>query len=178
MTHHATYAFPEGDLHVTVLPAETKEERWGDERVRLVRSRLAISSSADEDEPGFLKIRGRRYRVASRRIRSLEQELGTSGRWRWQSPVLLDGEYTNAEGKVVGAETAADRRLDLMVAEAADRYEAEHPHWRRISERLELESDLRSAEQHREHVCGELRAADAKIIDLFVRIAAYAEAAP
>ncbi|MCJ0870283.1 hypothetical protein [Streptomyces sp. AP-93] len=178
MTHHATYAFPEGDLHVTVLPAKTAEETWGSERVRPVYSRLAISSSTDEDEPGFLKIRGRYYRVGSRRIRSLDQQVSRLGRWRWDSPRCSSGQYTNAEGKELGSSTAADRRLDQMVEEAADRFEAQHPHWRRISERLELEDDLRNAEAHRGQVCDELRKADAKITDLHARIAAYAEGTP
>ncbi|MCY0921690.1 MULTISPECIES: hypothetical protein [Streptomyces] len=177
MTHHTTYTFPEGDLHVTVLPAKTGEENWGGERVRPVYSRLAVSSSADEDEPGFLKIRGRYYRVGSRRIRSLDQQVSRLGRWRWDSPLLRRWEYTNAEGKELGSGTAADRRLDLMVEEAADRFEAQYPYWRRNSERLELEDNLRSTEAHRGQVCDELRKTDAKIIDLQARIAAYAEVA-
>ncbi|MER6314595.1 hypothetical protein ABT237_12605 [Streptomyces sp. NPDC001581] len=178
MTHHATYTFPEGDLHVTVIPAKTGEEYWGRERVRPVYSRLAISSSTDEDEPSFLKIRGRYYRVGARRIRSLDQQVSRLGRWRWDSPSLRRWQYTNAEDKELGSGTATDRHLDLMVEEAADRFEAQYPHWRRISERLELEDNLRSAEGHRGQVCDELRKADAKIIDLHARIAEYAQAAP
>ncbi|MFI5763871.1 hypothetical protein ACIA8F_23395 [Streptomyces sp. NPDC051563] len=177
MNHHATFTFPEGDLNVTALPAKTAEENWGGTRKHVVYSRLAISSSTDEEQPGFLKIRGRYYRVGARRIRSLDEQVSRLGRWRWDN-ALHRWEYTNQVEKEVGWDTSAARRLGQMVDEAADRFEAEYPHWRRISERLELEARLRNAEAHRGQVCDELRKADTKITDLHARIAAYAEGTP
>ncbi|MFJ3907493.1 hypothetical protein [Streptomyces vinaceus] len=177
MTHGATYTFPEGDLHVTVLAAKTAEENWGGARKHVAYSRLAISSSANEEEPGFLKIRGRHYRVGARRIRSVDEQVSRLGRWRWDN-ALHRWEYTNQADREVGWDTSAARRLGQIVDEAADRFEAQYPHWRRTSERLELEAHLRNAEARRGQVCDELRKADAEIIHLHARIAAYAEGTP
>ncbi|GGU41652.1 hypothetical protein GCM10010211_00810 [Streptomyces albospinus] len=172
--NHATYAFPEGDLHVTVLPAATQDEYVGGGREKIPYSRLAISSSTDENgEPGFVKIRGRRYRVAARRKRLPDAFVATQGRWRWDN-ALRRWEYTNEKDQEVGWDTAAARRLGQMVEEAAERFEAEYPDWRWISERLELEGDLRNAEAQRGRICDELRKADAQISHLHTRIAAYA----
>ncbi|MFJ7202123.1 hypothetical protein ACIQWR_01110 [Streptomyces sp. NPDC098789] len=174
MNHDATYEFPEGKLYITIIKAQAKEENWGDARGKHLFGRLAVSSSTDEDnEPGFLKIRGREYRLGARRIRNPERHSAHLGRWRWDNPTVR-WECTNREGKEVGWNTAASGRLSEMVGEAADRFEAEHPEWRRTSERLELENELRNTEVARAGVCDALRKTDAKIIDLHARIAAYA----
>ncbi|MFF7021430.1 hypothetical protein ACFY97_10485 [Streptomyces klenkii] len=153
MNHDATYGFPEGDLYVTILPAVTKHERWGYQDLTLPEARLGISSSRDEkDEPGFVKIRGRSYRVASRRERAhvrrealLRRNDRDASLWIYQSP-LRRYEFTNDRDQELNHGTVARERLKAMVSEAADRFEAEHPGWQLISERLELEADLRNAE--------------------------------
>ncbi|MFE7479998.1 hypothetical protein [Streptomyces sp. NPDC057552] len=152
MTYDAECTFPEGTLYVTILPAVTKHERWGDREMTLPEGRLGISSSCHEDYPGFVKIRGRRYRVASRRGRAhaareslLRCDDPDASLWTYQSPLHRRWEFTNGLDQEVSRESVARGRLDAMVREAADRFEVECPEWVRISERLELEHLVQAA---------------------------------
>ncbi|MFF4701072.1 hypothetical protein [Streptomyces chattanoogensis] len=179
MNYDATYAFPEGDLYVTILPAVTKQERWGDQDLTLPEARLGISSSRDENhEPGYVKIRGRAYRVASRRERAhvrrealLRRNDPDASLWTYQSP-LRRWEFTNDRDQELSHGTAARERLSAMVREAADRFEAEHPGWKLISERLELEDDLRSAEVGVAIARDDLAKAEARVAYVADRLAA------
>ncbi|MCC2278916.1 hypothetical protein LKL35_26320 [Streptomyces sp. ET3-23] len=178
MSYDAKCEFPEGELYVTIIAARTKSEIWGGESVLLPEPRLAISSSLDEkDAPGFVKIRGRKYRVASRRTRAharREEYLRSAACsvWSWESP-LRRREFTNENDQEIGEPTAARRRLRQMVEDAATRFEADHPDWRLISERLELEGELGAAEVAVATVRDELRKAEARVTDLTARIATY-----
>ncbi|WP_236246494.1 hypothetical protein [Streptomyces sp. CC210A] len=180
MTPDATYAFPEGDLHVTIAAAKLKEAYWGDRWEARPYARLAISSSLDESEPGYVKIRGRKYRVASRRARVharteavLREDSDNPDLWRWESP-LRRSEFMNEQNREIGESTAARSRLSQMVNEAAMRFEADHPDWQLVSERLELEGELGGAEALVGEARNELRKAEARVADLRDRIAAYA----
>lgn len=180
MTPDATYAFPEGDLYVTIVAAKSKEAHWGDRWESRPYARLAISSSIDEKtEPGYVKIRGRKYRVASRRTRihakeeaARRTEDADPDLWMWETP-LRRWEFTNELGREVGESTAAQKRLRQMVNEAATRFEADHPDWQRVSERLELEGRLRAAEAIVCEAQEGLRKAEARVADLHTKIAAY-----
>ncbi|OII68297.1 hypothetical protein [Streptomyces sp. CC77] len=179
MNHDATYEFPEGELYVTILPAVTKHERWGDQDLALPEGRLGISSSRDEnDEPGFVKIRGRRYRIASRRERAHVRREGLLRRndsdaslWIYQSP-LRRWEFTNDRDQELSHGTAARERLNRMVREAADRFEAEHPGWQLISERLELEGLLSNAKVGVATAREDLAKAEAHVTRLAARLSA------
>ncbi|MEV0437759.1 hypothetical protein AB0I84_00920 [Streptomyces spectabilis] len=179
MGHDATYTFPEGDLHVTVIAAKSQSAYWADDWESRPHARLAISSSLDEYEPGYVKIRGRKYRVASRRARvharteaALREDSDNPDLWRWESP-LWCYEFMNEQNREIGESTAARFRLRQMVNEAAMRFEAAHPDWQLISERLELEGELGAAEAAVATVRDELRKAEARVTDLTARIAAY-----
>jgi hypothetical protein len=181
MTYDAKYTFPEGELYVSIIPAVTKHETWGYQAVSLPESRLAISSSLHEnDAPGYVTIRGRAYRVASRRTRvhaRREEWLREQGYsvWKYESP-LRRWEFANDRDAEIGESTAARKRLCEMVEEAATRFEAEHPNWNRISERLELEGMLRSAECTVATARQNLTKAEVGVANLVARIADYTDA--
>ncbi|MEU3050156.1 hypothetical protein ABZ705_27230 [Streptomyces sp. NPDC006984] len=179
MRHSATYTFPEGDLHVTVIAAKSQGAYWADDWETRPLARLAISSSLDEYEPGYVKIRGRKYRVASRRARVharteaiLREDSDNPDLWRWESP-LWRCEFMNEQNREVGESTAARFRLRQMVNEAAMRFEADHPDWQLVSERLELEGELGGAEALVGEARDALRKAEARVADLSARIASY-----
>ncbi|MGW2863111.1 hypothetical protein [Streptomyces sp. NPDC001205] len=181
MNYDATYTFPEGDLYVTILPAVTKQERWGYQDLKLPEARLGISSSRDEEhEPGFVKIRGRSYRVASRRERAhvrrealFRRNDPAASLWTYQSP-LRSWEFTNDRDQELSHGTVARERLKAMVVEAADRFEAENPGWQLTSERLELEGDLRNAEVGVATARDRLAKAEAHVAYVASRLAALA----
>ncbi|PCG86382.1 hypothetical protein CIB93_09120 [Streptomyces sp. WZ.A104] len=180
MSHDATYPFPEGDLHVTIIAAKSRSAYWGDQWQVRPEARLAISSSLDEKgEPGYVKIRGRKYRVASRRSRvhalteaAMRENSNDPDLWQRETP-LRRQEFANELDRGVGESTAARTRLNQMVTEAAIRFEADHPDWRLVSERLELEGELDGAEAVVSGARDALRKAEARAADLRARIASY-----
>ncbi|WP_329022558.1 MULTISPECIES: hypothetical protein [Streptomyces] len=175
--YEAVYEFPEGKLYINILPARSGKEHWGDEWQRVTNHRLSVSSSGRDDEP--LKIRGRRYQlgIAFARIpaqaevwlraRSDEPEL-----FQWDNS-LRRWSMTNGDGKELGWNTAARERLAEIAAEAALRFENDHPEWRLTSERLEIENELREAEAAISIARESVVKAESRAVRLRVQIAMY-----
>ncbi|GAA0946035.1 hypothetical protein [Actinocorallia libanotica] len=138
-----TFEVPEGTVNVVILAATLEQ---GHSREKGARIEITTDTFGESGrEPGFLKIRGRRYRL-KQRFQFATSRWGDGPYWRTEHDGYNTG-YWNDKGQPVGYETAARTRLYAIELEIREQFEADQPEWQAVSTVLGLRDELHGEEK-------------------------------
>jgi hypothetical protein len=168
-----------GTMYVTILAATEKDyHSTGKGRVVELRGRLMIRTSpskgwdlADND---YVKIRGRQYSAWNyvERVPEYQSWDGQTIRWQNQSSPY-NGGYRSEQGELDWKAKTRDVLQD-MEREVLDRFEAEHPEWHRVSERMHLEGELGQWQRKADEARAEAAKHDAQAARVAEQLKSYA----
>ncbi|MEU9126605.1 hypothetical protein AB0D08_00575 [Kitasatospora sp. NPDC048540] len=183
MTEPYQFAYPAAGatLYVTILAAKHRSDGgWhkpADEQVFLPRIRVSTAKSSRLDaEHGPVTIRGRKYTIDS--YITWEERPGWTDREGkpvvWHTESSYRGDYRSDQDRKVEYDTPTFRALRAIVeGDVLAQFEAEHPGWRRISERLALEAERATWLRSAETALAEVAAAERKAAAITKRLLPY-----
>lgn len=164
---------PEGAVFVRILPAVEEEEHQVDVgRVKIICPALLVSTFKDgvnygaDPERGMVTYRGRKYSIDRAYMFKRDTFL-------YDHRHHYDKGYQNEAGSDVEWKSGARRALNEITDRARDMFVESCPEWSRLSERLRLEREYRSAVETAEDARKAAQTAEANLAALRSRLDSF-----
>ncbi|GAA0946039.1 hypothetical protein [Actinocorallia libanotica] len=161
------YVVPEGTVYVTILPGRDVIG-WNEteHKTETLDWPKVLVTTDEEDAPGHLVIRGRKYRIDEEFLWTPPSQR-VKGVRIWQRDVCSERDgYLNEEGNEVGSSVKARSILLDLTDRALAEFEAERHDWRNESARLLFEQRSRYWRQRALSAQAELKYALKMLADL------------